>query len=423
VVSTDNRVLFSESRELIEAESLRYQAEHKSSSSRGYLLSGDPRGLDLIGHIEEEFDTNLARMKREADAEGRMLLEQIERADDEHDAAINRIVTMRRQGTPLIEITHYFDEIVLPTRTKLEDSMRDLVHARQHHLDEGMAAVDRASVRAHVLLVGIAIGGVLLAVIMAAVFMHTLSTLYRQSQEAVRARDDFLSAASHELKTPLTTLQLQVQGLMHRVRKAPFSPEEVSPRLETAARQITRTITLLNTLLDISRVQGGYLRMDRIAVDLARVTREVAGRLGQDGDTPGIQLTADTPVVGYWDPMRLDQVVTNLLTNAIKYGGGEPVDVAVGTRAGGAVAVLTVRDHGVGIPPEEQERLFAPFERATTGKRFPGTGLGLWISGQIVAAHGGAIRVESAVGAGAKFTVELPIEQAMAEKPRKRAVG
>jgi signal transduction histidine kinase len=100
--------------------------------------------------------------------------------------------------------------------------------------------------------------------------------------------------------------------------------------------------------------------------------------------------------------------VTNLLSNAIKYGKGQPIEITV-ARPGRGDAMLTVRDRGVGIPVEEQDRLFAPFERATTGKRFPGTGLGLWITGQIVAAHGGTIRVESALGDGATFTVELPV--------------
>ena len=240
--------------------------------------------------------------------------------------------------------------------------------------------------------------------------------LYRDAREAVRARDEFLSIASHELKTPLTTLQLQVQGLIRKIRSGTQeSPAEtVAARLVTAGRQVERLTGLINNLLDISRITAGRLDLDLEPVDLGAVVREAAVRAREESSPAGCQLVVDVdgPCVGQWDRLRVEQVVSNLLSNAIKYGAGRPIEIAVG--GDDALARFTIRDHGIGIPPEHQARIFDRFERAVSDRHYGGLGLGLWIVRQIVDALGGSISVESESGKGSLFTVNLP------RSPRKR---
>jgi PAS domain S-box-containing protein len=234
--------------------------------------------------------------------------------------------------------------------------------------------------------------------------------LYRDAREAVRARDEFLSIASHELKTPLTTLQLQIQGLARRARAGRDQPglEAIAPRLSTAERQVERLTGLINNLLDISRITAGRLDLDLEAVDLSAVAREVGSRFREELARVGsaFEIDDDGPCVGQWDRMRIEQIVTNLLSNAVKYGAGNPI--RLGVSGDKETAVLTIRDEGIGIPPEHQARIFERFERAVSDRNYGGLGLGLWIVRQIVDALGGAIEVESQPGKGSLFTVRLP---------------
>jgi PAS domain S-box-containing protein len=240
--------------------------------------------------------------------------------------------------------------------------------------------------------------------------------LYRDAQDAVRARDEFLSIASHELKTPLTTLQLQVQGLLRKIQaSAPDRPLEIiAPRLLTAERQVERLTDLINNLLDISRITAGRLDLELEPVDLAAVVRDSAARARDEAGRAecAIRIDAAGPCVGQWDRMRVEQVVTNLLSNAVKYGAGQPIEMSL--VGDDAWARLTIRDRGIGIPPEHQARIFERFERAVSERHYGGLGLGLWIVRQIVDALGGSIQVESETGKGSLFTVNLP------RAPRKR---
>jgi PAS domain S-box-containing protein len=243
--------------------------------------------------------------------------------------------------------------------------------------------------------------------------------LYRESREAVRARDEFLSIASHELKTPLTTLQLQIQGLARKVRNTKGEPalEALSPRVTTSERQVERLTALINSLLDISRITAGRLDLDLEPVDLAAVVRDAAARFREDLARAGcaLKIRTDGPCVGEWDKVRLEQVVTNLLSNAAKYGSSRPIEITVsGDETTGH---LTIRDQGIGIPAEHQARIFERFERAVSDRHYGGLGLGLWIVRQIVEALGGSIRVQSSTGEGSTFTVLLP------KARRKRTAG
>jgi PAS domain S-box-containing protein len=245
--------------------------------------------------------------------------------------------------------------------------------------------------------------------------------LYREATDAVRARDEFLSIASHELRTPLSTLQLQVQSFLRVLRRDSATvpgPEQTRGKLEIVARQIERLSRLVGELMDVSRINAGRLQLQFEETDLVAVAHETAGRLQEEAarKQTTIEVSAEGELVGTWDRMRLEQIVTNLLTNAMKFGEGKPIELTVADV--GPSARLTVRDHGIGIAPEDAERIFRRYEQAVTARVYGGLGLGLYIVRQIVEAHGGTIRVESQPGAGSSFIVELPRTRPEKEEPR-----
>jgi len=177
-----------------------------------------------------------------------------------------------------------------------------------------------------------------------------------------------------------------------------------------AERQVTQLGRLVDRLLDVSRLSTRDLALEREHTDLAEMARDVISRYDDAVAETGsrIELRTAGPSFGWWDRGRLDQVLTNLLANALKYGQGAPITVSVSSGASGHVR-LTVRDEGPGIPLEHQERIFGQFERTPDSENLPGMGLGLWLARRIVTAHGGAINLDSAPGEGATFNVLLPI--------------
>ncbi len=236
--------------------------------------------------------------------------------------------------------------------------------------------------------------------------IHDLKTSQEVLRQADRLKEDFLHMASHEFRTPLTALRLQVE-LVRRGLRHGSPPERIERQLASVDGQIDRLQSLLGTLLDVSRVSAGRLTLDLHEVDLAELAREVVGRLVPEAAARGstIELSA-AAATGQWDRARLDQVATNLVSNAIKYGGGNPVAVEI--VASSEQVVLRVRDQGIGIAPEDLSTIFNEFERAENAAPFAGLGLGLWIVRKLVAAHGGEITVESVVGQGTTFEVRLP---------------
>jgi PAS domain S-box-containing protein len=227
-------------------------------------------------------------------------------------------------------------------------------------------------------------------------------------QRAVMQRDDFLSVASHELRTPLTSLKLELANLRRIAERCEGTVPR--PRLEDKLTKIDaqaeRLHRLINELLDVSRISSGRLDLEIEELDLARAALDVGARFQEEAARVGCPLTivAPEPVIGRWDRNRVEQVITNLLSNALKYGDRKPVRVEV---AGGPQALLKVRDHGIGISPTDQQRIFERFERASSTRNFGGIGLGLWIVKEIVDALGGTVRVESEIGAGSTFIVGL----------------
>ena len=235
--------------------------------------------------------------------------------------------------------------------------------------------------------------------------------LLEDRDRAIEARDQFLAVAAHELRTPIATLTLLVDHLIATMsRRAANARGNTSlDELTLLKRQVHRLTALVVQMLDVSLITAGGLKLVPTRVDLREVVREVVHRFDLELQQRRVTVAVEAPqpVSGTWDEGRVDQVVTNLLSNALKYGAGRPIEISL--RAHDAHAVVAVRDRGVGIPADEQERIFDPFTRARSARYHAGLGLGLWIAQQIARASGGRIRVESRPGEGSTFTVELPL--------------
>jgi signal transduction histidine kinase/DNA-binding response OmpR family regulator len=236
--------------------------------------------------------------------------------------------------------------------------------------------------------------------------------LYRRAQAAIRIREDFVSIASHELKTPLTPLKLQLASLQRRL---PEDRATIVSRLAVADRQVDKIDELVSQLLDVSKVAAGRLELSPEWIDLRRIIERVAERFAANPANGGVRLRGETPLA-FLDPFRIEQVVTNLIGNAVKYGQGKAVEVEL-ARDGESVRLI-VRDQGIGIGAREQARIFERFERAVSAGQYGGFGLGLWIARQVVEASGGKISVQSELGQGAEFTVVLPCGASRPEDAR-----
>jgi len=240
-----------------------------------------------------------------------------------------------------------------------------------------------------------------------------LEVIEAQLQEAVRTRDEFLSIASHELKTPLTSLSLQIDQLRRKLRGGHLDPSTPA-LLEAAKRQMVRLNDLIEQLLDVSRIATRRLTVHSDDADLAEIARDICERFRPQAEAARspLEVQADNPVPGRWDRLRIEQVLGNLLSNAIKYGRGKPI--SVGVTAAEGMGRLAVHDEGIGIAHGDLSRIFGRFERAVSSRHYGGLGLGLYIAHEVVEAHGGSILVQSEPGRGSTFTVLLPLQGAHA---------
>jgi signal transduction histidine kinase len=241
-----------------------------------------------------------------------------------------------------------------------------------------------------------------------------------ERERAIRTREHFVSIASHELRTPLAPMRLQVQRMMRRMSRAPMPPDEIVQSLAVIDRQTTRLATLLEDILDLTRARIGRLALARERLDAAALVDEVVSSQRDALEQAGfvVEVRKNGRTAGEWDRVRVEQVLANLLVNAMKYGAS-PIEIDLAS--GPKTLAITVRDHGPGISRENRERIFDAFEHAVSADAGRGLGLGLYIVREIVEAHGGRIAVEDPPGGGAAFRVELPFEARPA--PSESGVG
>ncbi len=236
--------------------------------------------------------------------------------------------------------------------------------------------------------------------------------LYKDAQDALQTRDEFLAIASHELRTPLTSLLLNLQLTLSRIHKLPSGQvkvETITSMIEDSEQQAYRLSRLITDLLNVSVVSTGKLILEKEDIRLLDLAKEIKKRFE-------IQLLRSKTnlvikganVKGNWDKVRIEQVLTNLITNAIKYGKNKPILIEV--KKSDNKAVITIEDKGIGIGKEDQAHIFDRFKRGVSSREYKGLGVGLYIAKQIIEAHGGKIKVKSKIGKGTTFTVELPLD-------------
>lgn len=239
-----------------------------------------------------------------------------------------------------------------------------------------------------------------------------LATAKEDAEKAVSSRDEFLSIASHELKTPLTSLKLQIQSRKRQLDKgnySDFTPEKLSDMVIQDGKQINRISRLIDDMLEITHIASGKLNLELENTDLGVLVIDVLSRFELQFKDTEISLKTNiaSDVIGKWDRYKIEQIFTNLLTNAIKYGENKPIEIDV--KKENNKAILMVRDHGIGIKKEDHERVFMQFERAVSASTISGLGLGLYIVNKLVESHHGIISVSSELNQGSVFRVELPL--------------
>jgi signal transduction histidine kinase/response regulator of citrate/malate metabolism len=234
--------------------------------------------------------------------------------------------------------------------------------------------------------------------------------LYQKSLEGIRIRDEFLNIAAHELRTPLTSLQLQMQLLLSHITKATTIKSSILQKSLLAGEQQTKRLgNLINNLLDVSRMSNKKIELEKDIVDLSELLKDVISRFDSSLKHSGTKMTFRNSVniKGKWDKFRLDQVMTNLISNAIKYGEGKPIKITIKTNKN--KAVISIKDNGMGMNSEDKKKIFNRFVRTEAAKKYGGLGLGLYISKQIVEAHEGTISVNSSLNKGSEFIIKLPL--------------
>ena len=231
-------------------------------------------------------------------------------------------------------------------------------------------------------------------------------------ERAVKMRDDFMSMVGHELRTPLNTLHVEAQVRQIQLEKgnmSAFTEEKLKEMVARDARQIQSMVRLINDMNDVSQIKNDNLSIRPAKTNLSLLLRRVVEDLSLQAKTADIHFitTIDEEIIGFWDEFRIEQIVINLLTNAMRYGGKQAIELTL--TAQNQFAVLSVRDHGIGISAKEQQLIFEKFERGENKKVCSGLGMGLYIARQLAEAHEGSLTVESTLGEGSTFTLKLPL--------------
>lgn len=241
-----------------------------------------------------------------------------------------------------------------------------------------------------------------------------LEELTEKYQKEIRQRDEFLSIASHELKTPLTSMLLQTQTALYNIKSvsvSQFSFSNLLKMLESVENQTKRLSKMINDLLSVSIITIGNLNLEYEEIDLGKL---VAGVLTDfqariEKENYDVTFESEDKVVGEWDKIRIEQAVSNFISNAIKYGDHKPIFIRV--KKHNRFAEFIIKDNGIGIAKQKQKHIFELFQRAVTPEQYKGLGVGLYITQKIVSAHGGTVEVSSSPNKNTTFTMKLPFKK------------
>jgi signal transduction histidine kinase len=406
VLSNARAVIGRHAHNLYQAQELRIQLQRIIGADRGYLLTREREYLAEMDDSHRAFQQTAAELASgSVTPVGQSMLAEILREKSRHALALRRLLSA---GTDEAART-IFEQEVAPLSRRLQSLLGSYIERKQQLLARAEATATETGRQIAFLLLVIAAANALLAVAAWWLVRRTLAHIMeteRSLRETVRSRDAFLAAVGHELRTPLSVLKLNADLL----RRKPDSGDVAVPRplVDMIGRNVDAVVSLVDRLLDVSLIARGQLKLRCAQVDLSAVARDAVERasLQMGGRTCEVILEASAPVLGRWDPVRLGQVVDNLVGNALRHACAGQITVCVDRV--GPLARLRVRDRGAGIPEADRRRVFERFERLGDSVDGSGLGLGLAIVRDIVEAHGGTIRVEDAPGGGAEFVVELP---------------
>lgn len=237
-----------------------------------------------------------------------------------------------------------------------------------------------------------------------------LAARVAELEDELRARDDFLAIAAHELRNPMTPISARLELLLAKAHQMSNGvPPGLVQGLEHLERLVSEYLRRATTLLDVARVSSGTLDLQTADIDLSALIRQVAINMEPLAECAGcrIRMSVEDGIIARCDPMAIEQILENLLSNAIRFGSGQPVEVAFA--GDGGFARLSVRDRGIGISDHDQELIFERFRRSSPVRPNGGFGVGLWVTRQLVRAMQGEIGVSSKPGAGSTFVVRLPL--------------
>lgn len=295
------------------------------------------------------------------------------------------------RGVPTVGAWLWDSELGIGLATELDQAEAHKVYVSTNHLILALLSVT-------------VLGGIIVTI-----------ALWKQNtklEEAVQSRDQFLAVASHELRTPVTSLRSYIEFINRLIQQGKletYPKDRLLHLTDISIREFARLSLLISTLLDVTRMTRGHLSLNTERVDLSVLVKSAIDILCENFKSAGcpVKVNADTPVYANVDSLRTEQVIVNLLSNALKFGKKKPIEVSVAKE--GSTAKILVEDHGLGISSEDQKKLFQKFERIGASSE-EGLGLGLYISKQIVDLHGGTITVKSVLGEGSLFIVEIPID-------------
>ncbi len=240
-----------------------------------------------------------------------------------------------------------------------------------------------------------------------------LNVVQNELQRMIMMRDQFMSMVAHELRTPLNTLLLDSQVRQLQIERKSLSgmnSDEIKTMLAKNLRQYNSMVRLIDDMLDVTRIRNGKLSVKRTKISLTNLVQKVVHDFVPIAEVSGVEIQTDIQeaVNGVWDEFRLEQIIINLMTNALRYGANKPITVSL--TANETDALVQVIDYGVGISTADQKRIFEPFERASNHTVASGLGLGLFIARQLAVAHRGTLEVESIPNEGSQFKLSLPLE-------------